>query len=532
MIMEIPKLFHPLLFSFFPTFYVYSQNIHVLMPTELLLPLLVISGSTVIGFIILEKILKNKIKVALILTLFLVLFFSYGHIYNILNDFTAEGFDLGKHRYLLIPFTAIFVSGIIYFLKTKRKLDNVTKITNVMSVAIMLIISMTVITNVLEGNFYGSQTLGYEEKMLGMGSSQEFNPNDLFSNPSSKSIIDIQNMSRDSNLPDIYYIIPDEYGSYQSLKEFFDYDNSDFVNYLKQRGFFVNEKSFANYPRTIQSVSSSLNMEYLDKITEQAGINSKSYHLLNEHVSNNKVMSNMKSRDYIIVNVGSFWGPNMGFAKSDVNLCEFKQINSNSLMNELLLSSMLGYIQERLTEQGRRDAILCTFDELYTINEKIPKQKFVFAHIQLPHSPFIFGPNGEHVTPGIPLNSSKWDERKAHVDQIEFANKKLKILIDKLLESEEKPIIILQGDTGSLYTGDFSESSIITIRERLSNLNAIYIPDEKYDLFYDGITPVNTFRIIENTVFNGDYLLLKDKTYWSIKDTPNNYEDVTNHLLN
>jgi hypothetical protein len=240
----------------------------------------------------------------------------------------------------------------------------------------------------------------------------------------------------------------------------------------------------------------------------------------------------MKSRDYIIVNVGSFWGPNMGFAKSDVNLCEFKQINSNSLMNELLLSSMLGYIQERFTEQGRRDAILCTFDELYTINEKIPKQKFVFGHILLPHSPFIFGPNGEHVTPGIPLNSSKWDERKAHVDQIKFANKKLKILIDKLLESEEKPIIILQGDTGSLYTGDFSESSIITIRERLSNLNAIYIPDEKYDLFYDGITPVNTFRIIENTIFNGDYLLLKDKTYWSTKDTPNNYEDVTNHLLN
>ena len=159
MIMEIPKLFHPLLFSFFPTFYVYSQNIHVLMPTELLLPLLVISGGTVVGFIILEKILKNKIKVAVILTLFLVLFFSYGHIYNILNDFTAEGFDLGKHRYLLIPFTAIFASGTIYFLKTKRKLDNVTKITNVMSIAIMLIISMTVITNVLEGNFYGSQTL-------------------------------------------------------------------------------------------------------------------------------------------------------------------------------------------------------------------------------------------------------------------------------------------------------------------------------------------------------------------------------------
>ena len=111
--MEIPRLFHPLLFSFFPTFYVYSQNIHVLIPTELFLPLLVISGSTIAAFLILGKILKNKIKVALIITLFLVLFFSYGHVYNILNDVSPENFDLGKHRYLLIPFSVIFISGII-----------------------------------------------------------------------------------------------------------------------------------------------------------------------------------------------------------------------------------------------------------------------------------------------------------------------------------------------------------------------------------------------------------------------------------
>ena len=134
---------------------------------------------------------------------------------------------------------------------------------------------MTVVTNVLDGNFYGSQTLGYEEEMLGLGSSQEFNLNDLFQDSSSQYVIDAQNMPRGNNLPDIYYIIMDEYGSNQSIKEFFNYDNNDFVSYLKQKEFFVNEKSFANYPRTIQSVSSSLNMEYLDEITEHVGINSK-----------------------------------------------------------------------------------------------------------------------------------------------------------------------------------------------------------------------------------------------------------------
>ena len=530
--MEISKSFHPLLFSFFPAFYVYSQNIHVLIPTELILPLLVITGGTISGFFILGKIIKNKFKVAFIITIFLILFFSYGHIYNILSDVSPENFDLAKHRYLLIIFSAILVPGIIYFLRTKRKLDNATKITNVMSVAIMLIISMTVVTNLFEGNVYGSQKLEYEEKMLGLNSSQEFNLNDLFVDSSSKPIIDIQNIPVDDSFPDIYYIIMDEYASYHGLKEFFDYNNNDFINYLRLNGFFVNEISFANYPRTIQSMSSSLNMEYLDNITDKVGVNSKNFHLLNEHISNNKVMSNMKSRNYVIVNMGSMWGPNMGFAKADVNLCEFKHINSNSLMNQLLLSSMLGYMQERFVEQSRRDAILCTFDELYTINEKIFNQKFVFAHIQLPHTPFIFGPNGEHITPGIPLNSSTWDDRKAHIDQIKFANKKLRVLIDNLLEYEKKPIIIIQGDTGSLFTGNFNESSIVTIRERLSNLNAIYVPDQKYDLFYNGMTPVNTFRIIENTIFNGDYSLLKDKTYWSTKDAPHNYEDVTNDLLN
>ena len=524
--MEVPKLFHPLLFSFFPTFYVYSQNIHVLIPTELLLPLLVISGGTIVGFFILEKILKNKIKAALIITLFLVLFFSYGHIYNILNDISPENFDLGKHRYLLIPFSVIFVSSIVYFLKSKRKLDNATKITNVASAAIMLIISMTVVTNVLEGNFYGSQTLDDEEKMLGLGFSQEFNPNDLFSNPSSKSIIDIQNMLRDNNLPDIYYIIPDEYGSYHGLNEFFNYDNSDFINYLKQKGFFVNEKSFANYPRTIQSVTSSLNMEYLHGISEQVGTDSKNFHVLNELVSNNKVMSNMKSRDYIIVNMGSFWGPNMGFAYVDVNLCEFKQINSNSLMNELLLSSMLGYVQERFTEQGRRDAILCTFDELYTINEKIPNQKFIFAHILLPHSPFIFDSKGDIVD----FRALSYEQiPHAYLEQLQYTDIKIQEIVEKLLDSEPKPIIIIQSDHGVRF--EIDEKDEQPLDHSFLNFAAYYFPDVELDKDeYPVITPVNTFRVLFNDYFNTNFEILEDRVFFSSYHKPYNFIDVT-HLF-
>ncbi len=140
-----------------------------------------------------------------------------------------------------------------------------------MSVAIMLIISMTVVTNLFEGNVYGSQKLEYEEKMLGLNSSQEFNLNDLFVDSSSKPIIDIQNIPVDDSFPDIYYIIMDEYASYHGLKEFFDYNNNDFINYLRLNGFFVNEISFANKLNVVAQLYSGKGNEIsLDELHDKA----------------------------------------------------------------------------------------------------------------------------------------------------------------------------------------------------------------------------------------------------------------------
>jgi hypothetical protein len=302
----------------------------------------------------------------------------------------------------------------------------------------------------------------------------------------------------------------------------FNHDNEEFLKFLDKNGFYIPNKSFSTFESTIDELNLILNMEYPKK----RGWVSDNY----EPLYNNKVMSIFSDQNYSIIETNSMmrW---KNFSDVDTKLCYDANIYSEFL-EQILRKSIIKYFLEQHHDNTRRDVIRCTFNELNEIASQSNGPTYVFSHIYVPHPPFIFGPNGEHVTPGIPLNSSKWDDRKAHIDQIKFANKKLKILIDNLLESEEKPIIILQGDTGSLFTGDFSTSSIITIRERLSNLNAIYIPDEKYDLFYDGMTPVNTFRIIENTVFNGDYLLLKDKTYWSTKDTPHNYKDVSNHLLN
>tara|TARA_B110000014_G_C19967657_1_gene500877 strand:- start:33 stop:866 length:834 start_codon:yes stop_codon:yes gene_type:complete len=272
-------------------------------------------------------------------------------------------------------------------------------------------------------------------------------------------------------------------------------------------------------------------MEYINYLTDEAGIDSKNYHLLNQILSKNQVMKIFQDEHYNVINMGALWGPNNEFYYVDKNLCEFKEFNRDSLIRELIQITMLSYVQERLVEQGRRDRVLCVFDEIPLLDEKFSSPKFIFAHIMLPHAPYIFGPNGENVTPGNSLNDEPWDSKKAHIDQIKFANKKLITLIDKILLQNPNSIIILQGDTGSAFNGDWNNPSNDLIIERMSSLNAIYFPDGNYDSVKNMNTPINTFRIIFNEFFDTNYSSLEDKMYWSTGNLPYLHDDVTNLLL-
>jgi hypothetical protein len=89
------------------------------------------------------------------------------------------------------------------------------------------------------------------------------------------------------------------------------------------------------------------------------------------------------------------------------------------------------------------------------------------------------------------------------------------ILNQIISQSEIKPIIIIQGDHG--FWGDADK--------RLPILNAYYLPEKDVSgLLYPTITPVNSFRVILNTYFNGQFELLPDKIYPTIRSK--HYYDV------
>ena len=105
------KIFQPLLIAVFPIIAIYSVNIGLIQLEEFILPTLLIVGSAFLLFLCLKYVLKNGKKAALIISLAFIIFFSFGHVYNMLNQASIGDADLGSNRILLPVFVILFGIG-------------------------------------------------------------------------------------------------------------------------------------------------------------------------------------------------------------------------------------------------------------------------------------------------------------------------------------------------------------------------------------------------------------------------------------
>ena len=160
-----------------------------------------------------------------------------------------------------------------------------------------------------------------------------------------------------------------------------------------------------------------------------------------------------------------------------------------------------------------------------------------------PHFPFVFGEKGQPFRPSRRSKFGMWERmddklRQEYVqnyrDQLAFITKKTMETIENILSSStEPPIIILQSDHGPKSMIDektFEENTNSSLTERMSILNAIYLPRVAREEIYDSITPVNTFRLVFNSVFGTSYELMQDKNYYSTWVHPYKFINVTDKI--
>jgi hypothetical protein len=312
------------------------------------------------------------------------------------------------------------------------------------------------------------------------------------------------------SLPDIYYIILDMYARADYLEEIYGVDNSEFLSYLTEKGFYVADRATANYPYTVLSLPSSLNFTYLDEMAEQVGEESTNLWPAVVMIKNNRVFQQVRNHGYTIVSFSS------GYGISEIKDADIYMAPSGWRPTEfqnILMDSTPLVLVRKTQDQVRRELVSYTFEHLADAAVS-DSPVFVFAHIPVPHYPFVFGPDGEHI-PSRPEFDYELDEfKEVYGNQLRYVNRRVQAAVEEILAKSSNPsIIILQADHGpnsAAYTDQAVDWS-----EKLAILNAYYFPDQEYTGLSEDISPVNTFRVIFNKYFGMDYELLENKSYSS-----------------
>jgi len=325
--------------------------------------------------------------------------------------------------------------------------------------------------------------------------------------------------------PDIYYIILDGYGRADMLQTVHGFDNSMFVDALQQRGFVVASESQTNYPRTLISLSSSLNMQYLDTMSSAMGDTNLWWPVSGtvQHSEVRRILENWGYKTVFFANNGDY---------SDIRDGDFYEapfpiqlnIFNSRFVNLTNLSLLAGIDQLGIADPSydtHRRIILHNFERLPDV-AAIEGPKFIFTHIIAPHPPYVFDREGNPLDPIYPftlsdqMTSNLVESRTAYIEQLLFINRAMLATIDGILaNSESPPIIIIQGDHGPGILTDYNSLENSCLYERYSILNAYHLPGVEKSSIPMDLSPVNSFRFIFNTYFGGDLELLPNRQYFS-----------------
>jgi len=128
----------------------------------------------------------------------------------------------------------------------------------------------------------------------------------------------------------------------------------------------------------------------------------------------------------------------------------------------------------------------------------------------------------------------KTDPKDLHLylGQLQFVNIKMKEVLEKLTEIENPPIIIIQSDHGGRVFKYENNYGILLSYH--NNFKAYYFPDEGRNIEFETTTPVNSFRILFNLLFDDEYELLEDRIYqitW-FEGQRKSMKDVMDDLVN
>lgn len=330
--------------------------------------------------------------------------------------------------------------------------------------------------------------------------------------------------------PDVYYVVLDGYARQDVLKKFYRYDNASFIKSLRARGFYVADNSRSAYVQTFLSLTSTLEMEYMDKYYSENATEMEKRGDIYKRLHKHKVGSQFQSHGYRYVHFNTNFSATQSMKHSDIAISYLPPLLQSEFVSVLTRTTML-----RPLEPDVASMYLFMLEKVKEV-PAIAGPTFTFLHLLMPHNPYVFDKNG-NVRSNVPLTlqlkekTGGWTAKREYLDQLRYVNKRVLEIIDVLIaKSTVPPVIILQSDHGSASSYRVSDSTLKrakTWHERTATLNAWYAPPAVTAQLTDNMVSVNTFRLLFSALFGDDLPQLPRKVNFSWYSYPYRFLDVT-----
>jgi len=495
---------YPFLMAAYPALAMMAANVDQVRMEAVVRPLLLSVLLCALLYGLLALIIRKSEPAALLATWWLLLFFTYGHAYSALRDVHLLGESLGRHRYLGVLWLVLALAGAWWILRHAEWGRTARVLTAVAAVAVVLpvvqLIAFVAENSVLSAEREAS-VIASEVGLLPEGQ--------------------VLTAPVGEPLPDVYHIILDGYGRSDTLEKVYDFDNTEFIEALQEMGFVVAECSQSNYAQTEMSMATSANLLYLDALGDSFLPGTDNRRPLRPLIRSSAVRRALESLSYRTIafetgysfitldDADLYLSPGLGDG-----LTGFELLLLRSSAGLLLIDSADVLPQVLAPELNRplddhRQLVLYVFDELERLGSE-PGPKYVYAHVVSPHDPYVFNAAGEAVDP--PADTAEVAaKQQAYADQARFISRRTVEMLEALLAaSETSPIVVLQADHGPGWNSPAG---------RMGILNAYLFPEAE-QVIDPSITPVNSFRMIFNSVFGTSFSRLPDISYFSIYPAP------------
>jgi hypothetical protein len=504
---------HPILIAGYPVIFLFAENADEQVNLDpLWTPLLAAVVGAAAILLVLRLVLRDWRRAALMTSVLAIGFFGYGHAWN------AAASVVDSQWPLIGAWALLVLIGLFAAWRGGRWVPRATRALNLVAVIAILLNGWSLL---------GTMTaLGAVERPTGPGASPlALAPDDP------------------GDLPDVYYVILDRYAGSTALRETFEFDNEPFLTALEARGFSVARNAHSNYIKTPLSLGSSLNLDYLDAdalaaVATEGKDREPIHRVLRDHLA---VPVALKALGYRYVHIGNWWTPTQDNVDADR---VFVYEGQDEFTTVLAQTTLLRAISEPEAAPSDpwdwrvlREHTLYALDKLDEVTE-LPGPKYVFAHLLIPHDPYVFNADGS-FTGRAQVEALGRDE--SYRRQLSYANARMLATIDRILERDTDAVIMLQADEGPFpqrYHADewgfrWREATDAELEEKFGILYAMRVPgaDLEAEGFHDELTPVNTFRIIFNARFGTDLPLLADRA-WAHEDLWHFYDffEITDRL--